>query len=377
MSAKKRAANQMNQGAEFRRPRAEAEKAAVAAPPPKSTKSMLLTAGLVILAALVLWSLYRKLNPTPPTPLPPKPMEQEKKWESLVEGGRMWDMLKAFLAIGPRVAGTPGSLQAQARIKAELEAAGIRDIREQKFTAKTPEGQVSMTNVIGILPGKNREGIAIAAHYDSKLFREFQFVGANDAASAVVVLFELAKKLAAGAADREVTYYFVFFDGEEAFKPDWRDWEEETKELDHTYGSRHFVKKMDEDGYAVKALVLLDMVGDKDYSLVDVPDFSPELTAIFKKASADAFGVNFFTQTPRGMEDDYVPFLAEKIPVIDLIDFLYGPSGQEYWHTPEDTIDKLDKRSLERTGTLVLTALPSVEKMVSKALQAGPATKPK
>src|SRR4029079_15493223 len=125
------------------------------------------------------------------------------------------------------------------------------------------------------------------------------------------------------------------------------------------------------------ALVLLDMVGDKDYSLIDVPDFSPELTSIFKKASVDAFGVNFFTQTPPGVEDDYVPFLAEKIPVIDIFDFLCGPSGLEYWHTPEDTIDKLDRRSLERTGTLVLTALPSLEKMVSKALQSGTATKPK
>ena len=127
---------------------------------------------------------------------------------------------------------------------------------------------------------------------------------------------------------------------------------------------------MEEEKYPIKALVLLDLVGDKDYSLVDYPtDFSPELTAIFKNASIETFGVNFFTQTPPDLEDDYVPFMAEKIPVIDLIDFQYGPSGLEYWHTPEDTIDKLDQRSLERTGTLVLAALPDVEKMVAKGLQ--------
>ena len=67
-----------------------------------------------------------------------------------------------------------------------------------------------------------------------------------------------------------------------------------------------------------------------------------------------------------------MPFLDEKIPVIDLIDFEYGPGGSHaYWHTQEDTIDKLDKRSLERTGTLVLTALPAVEKMVLKGILAG------
>jgi glutaminyl-peptide cyclotransferase len=371
MSAKKRAAKQMNQGAEARRVRVEPERAPVATPPPKSKKSLLITIVLGLLALLVLWSLYKKLNPTPPTPLPPKPMELEKQWQSTVDGARMWDMLKAFLAIGPRVAGTPGSEAAQQRIKAELGAAGITDVREQKFTAKTPEGPVNFTNVIGVLPGKNREGIAIAAHYDSKLFKEFNFVGANDAASAVVVVFELARKLKAAGADRDITYYFIFFDGEEAFRLDWRSWEREPGgDLDHTYGSRHFVKKMEEEKYAVKALVLLDLVGDKDYSLVDYPtDFSPELTAIFKNASIQTFGVNFFTQTPSDLEDDYVPFMAEKIPVIDIIDFQYGPSGLEYWHTPEDTIDKLDQRSLERTGTLVLAALPHVEKMVAKGLQ--------
>ena len=98
-------------------------------------------------------------------------------------------MLEALReASGPRVAGTPGSVKAQELIKAELGAAGITDVREQKFTDKTPEGRGQLRRTsIGVLPGKRKEGIALAAHYDSKLFKEFNFVGANDAASAVVV----------------------------------------------------------------------------------------------------------------------------------------------------------------------------------------------
>ena len=172
-------------------------------------------------------------------------------------------------------------------------------------------------------------------------------MGANDAASAVVVVFELARKLKAPGADRDLTYYFIFFDGEEAFRFDWRSWERRARRrpADNTYGSRHFVRKMEEEKYAVKALVLLDLVGDKDYSLVEYPtEFSPELIAIFKNASIETFGVEFLrADRRRTSSDDYVPFMAEKIPVIDLIDFQYGPLGNlDYWHTREDTLDKLE-----------------------------------
>jgi glutaminyl-peptide cyclotransferase len=381
MSAKKRAANRKP---DFEGRRDDAGRAAVAATPAdaKPGRKHVLNIVLALLAILVLWALWRKWNPPLPPRLPPKPIEQEKAdWTSTVDGPRMWSMLKRFLDQGPRVAGTPGSLKAQAMIKAELGAAGITDIREQKFTEKTPVGDVNFANIIGVLPGKRREGIAIAAHYDTKDLKELpNFVGANDAASAVVVVFELARKLKAQAGERDLTYYFVFFDGEEAFRFDWTDdpgsmephanWERETGQPDNTYGSRYFARKMrDEDTYPVKALVLLDMVGDKDYSLAQSADFSPELVAIFKKASIDTFGVDFFVQAMRGpgsLRDDFTPFLAEKVPCIDLIDFEYGPLGNlDYWHTHEDTLDKLSQRSLERTGTLVLAALPAVEAMLA------------
>jgi hypothetical protein len=321
-------------------------------------------------ALIVGWFLYRKFIYKPYVqPVPAKPVLVEKAWTSLIDGERAMASVKRLVDLGPRVAGTEGSLRAQQMIRAELGAAGITDIREQKFTEKTPKEDRTFTNLIGVLPGKRPEGIAIAAHYDSKLFEDFRFVGANDAASAVAVVFELARKLKAGAADREVTYYFLFLDGEEAFLFDWNQWERETGNKDNTYGSRHFVRKMDEEKYMVRALILLDLVGDKDYSLVADPEFSPELMAIFKDASKEALGVNFFVQE-RTVGDDHDPFVEAGVPAINLIDFEYGRDGNlDYWHTPEDTIDKLSARSLERTGTLVLTALPRVEAMVTKGLK--------
>jgi hypothetical protein len=324
--------------------------------------------GLLIL--FLIWAVWRKFNPPAPPKVPPKLVEIEKPdWKSAVDGARMWSMLERFLKLGPRVAGTPGSERAQDLIKAELGAAGVSDVRFQKFTDKTPNGDVNFTNVIGVLPGKRKEAIAIAAHYDSKELKEFPFVGANDAASAVVVVFELARQIAQ-QKDRELTYYFIFFDGEEAFLFDWKSWEDAGNGQDHTYGSRYFVRKMREDDtYQVKTLVLLDMVGDKDYSLANSTDFSPELLSIFVKHSKATFGVDFFIQPHGQMGDDYTPFMEEKIPVIDIIDFEYGPAGNlDYWHTHEDTIDKLSQKSLERTGTLVLAALPDVEKMVLRGL---------
>jgi glutaminyl-peptide cyclotransferase len=370
MGAKKRDA-QMAAGA---RRKDEAKPASAAAVPAnEGRKKILTTIGTVALVALLGVIVYFKFVHKPYVkPLEPSPLERERKdWQSLIDGERAMASIKRLLDLGPRVAGTEGSIRAQQMIKAELGAAGISDIREQKFTDKTPKGDGNFANLIGVLPGKRPEGIALAAHYDSKLFEDFYFVGANDAASAVGVLFELARKLKA-MPDREITYYFLFFDGEEAFLFDWNQWESETEQIDNTYGSRYFVRKMDDENYPIKALVLLDLVGDIDYSLANSEDFSKELVGIFKKASVETFGVDFFVQQHAHLGDDHEPFVKKGIPAIDLIDFEYGRGGsREYWHTPLDTIDKLSVRSLERTGTLVLKALPEVEKMVLKGLSVG------
>ncbi len=339
-----------------------------AAAPKSRMPAWLPWAGLIALAALVVWAKW----PRDPERVPEKVQEKEKAWTSTVDGKAIMSSVERILNIGPRVAGTEGSKAAQRMIKAELAAAGVADIREQPFTAKTPKGEFAMTNLIGVLPGKRPEAIALAAHYDSKYFEGFKFLGANDSASAVAVLFELARKLK--ARENEVTYYFVFLDGEEPFNVDWGNQEDGTP--DNTYGSRYLAKNMRD--YSMKAFVLLDMVGDADWSLVrDPKSCSAQLISIFEEASRDVFGVNFLVQQTE-VSDDHIPFKEAGVLAMDLIDFEYGPNGnREYWHTPKDTIDKLSVRSLERTGTLVLAALPKIEAIVIRlaAVESLPAKK--
>lgn len=352
--------------------------AAIPPPPPESGPSqgtriggLLLTVGLLAVGGFYVW---RKLNPPAATPLDPNKyvvVEKETEWTSLVDGARALDIAKRLCDLGPRVAGTEGAKMARDFIKAELAAVGVTDVKEQAFNQGTPIGPVDFVNLIGVLPGKRPEAIAIAAHYDSKLFKEFRFVGANDAASAVGLVIELARKLKAETSPLEFTYYFVFFDGEEAFNANWGEQEDGTP--DHTYGSRYLAS--DPKKYPIKALILADMIGEKDFSLVKDDNSTPWMVQTFMETSRATFGVNFF-KTENAIQDDHIPFRDAGVPVIDLIDFDFGIGKglgtMGYWHTADDTPDKLDRRGFDVTGTLILKALP---KVVAKLAKEYPAPK--
>ena len=116
-------------------------------------------------------------------------------------------------------------------ILAELQKSGLEP-QQQIFIASTPLGEISMANVIATIPGRRSERIAIASHYDTKLFRDIRFVGASDGASSTAALLELARVLK--ARSNEFTIELLFFDGEEAVV-DWN------RNNDNTYGSRHYV----------------------------------------------------------------------------------------------------------------------------------------
>ncbi len=350
----------------------KSKKAAMPLPDPEAGPSqaskiggMLLTVGLLAVGGFYLW---RKLNPPAPTPLEPNKyvtVEKETEWTSAVEGARALDIAKRLCDLGPRVAGSEGARMARDFIKAELAAVGVTDVREQPFNQGTPIGPVDFVNLIGVIPGKRPQAIAIAAHYDSKLFKDFRFVGANDAASAVGLVIELARKLKAETTPLEFTYYFVFFDGEEAFNAAWGEQEDGTP--DHTYGSRYLAS--DPKNYPIKALILTDMIGEKDFSLVKDDNSTPWMVQTFMETSRATFGVNFF-RTENAIQDDHIPFRDAGVPVIDLIDFDFGIGKglgtMGYWHTVDDTPDKLDRRGFDVTGTLVLKALPKVVAKLAK-----------
>jgi glutaminyl-peptide cyclotransferase len=288
-----------------------------------------------------------------PTPAPSNPGTVAPAFDS----ARAWEHLRKQVSFGPRPSGTPAIVETRRYIIEQLKSAGIES-REQMFIGMTPLGEVSMANVIATIPGKRKERIAIASHFDTKLFREFKFVGANDGASSTAALLELGRVLKArqNAGQNEFTIELLFLDGEEA-RLEWRG-------LDNTYGSRHYVEAAQKDKSlaTLKALVLLDMIGDRDLTVRRDANSTPWLVDLIWRAAARLGHSRTFSNELTTIEDDHLPFLRAGVPAVDIID-LDNPT----WHTQQDTLEFVTARSLQTVGDVVLAALPDIEKRLATA----------
>ena len=265
---------------------------------------------------------------------------------------RAWRHLEAQVQIGPRPAGTAALEKTRAYIREQLEAIGLEP-RQQAFIARTPLGEMSMANIIATIPGRRPDRIALASHFDTKR-AEFRFVGANDAASSTAALLELGRVLK--GRQPEFTIELLFLDGEEAINWDWRD-------PDNRYGSRHYVETAQKDGSlrTLKALLLLDMIGDRDLRISRDANSTPWLVDIVWNAAARlGHGATFVNQVTV-IEDDHIPFLRAGVPAVDIID-LENPT----WHTADDTLEHVTPRSLQIVGDVVLAALPDLEQRLSR-----------
>ncbi len=262
-----------------------------------------------------------------------------------VDGAAAFRHVERLVGIGPRVAGSPGGERARAYIVGELRRSGI-EAEVRPFEAGTPHGRLRMANVIARLPGRRPEVVVLAGHYDTKLFNSFRFVGANDGGSSAALLIELARRLA--KAPRDYTLWVVWFDGEEA--------REAWTATDSLYGSRHLAAELAHAGRLPRALVLVDMIGDRDLNIRRDTYSTPWLTDILWSSAARLGYAKHFLSDPLPVEDDHAPFLQAGVPAALLIDFDYPP-----WHTAGDTLDKVSARSLAIVGDVVLDALPSIE----------------
>ena len=262
-----------------------------------------------------------------------------------VDGAAALRHVERLVAIGPRVAGSAGAERARAYIVGELRRIGIEP-EVQSFEAATPHGWLRMANVIARLPGRRPDVVVLAGHYDTKLFNSFRFVGANDGASSAALLLELARRLT--KAPREYSVWVVWFDGEEA--------RETWTANDSLYGSRHLAAELERAGRLPRALVLMDMIGDRDLNIRRDTYSTPWLTDILWASAARLGHSKHFLNDPMPVEDDHAPFLKAGVPAALLIDFDYPP-----WHTADDTLDKVSARSLAVVGDVVLDALPSIE----------------
>ncbi len=270
------------------------------------------------------------------------------------DSNKAFEHLRKQVSFGPRPSGTPAIAETRRYIIEQLKAAGIES-REQMFIGMTPLGEVSMVNVIATIPGKRKERIALASHFDTKLYREFRFVGANDGASSTAALLELGRVLK--QRPNEFTIELLFLDGEEARMPEWRG-------NDNTYGSRHYVQAAQKDKSlaTLRALILLDMIGDRDLTVRRDSNSTPWLVDLVWAAAARVGHSGTFSNELTTVEDDHIPFLRAGIPAVDIID-LENPT----WHTPQDTLEFVNARSLQTVGDVVLAALPDIEKRLASA----------
>jgi glutaminyl-peptide cyclotransferase len=255
--------------------------------------------------------------------------------------------VKQLVSFGPRPPGSPGIAQAQSYITSYLKTLGL-EVEHQDFLATTPSGSIAMENILAKGPVAKDRVIILGSHYDTKVMHNSLFVGANDGGSSTGLLMELGRVI---SQEREsYPVWFVFFDGEEAQK--------EWTENDSLYGSRHFIERLKADGMItrIKAMILLDMIGDRDLVLERDLSSTPWLLDLIIKSAQELGHGRHFAGAPRTMVDDHIPFIQAGIPAADLIDLDYGFANL-YWHSPNDTLDKISPRSLKVAGEIVLRAL--------------------
>ena len=268
------------------------------------------------------------------------------------DSSRAWSDLRQVVALGPRPAGSPAVEQTRQYIKSQLAPLDI-PVAEQAWDDRTPAGPVHMVNLVATIPGASKNRVVIAGHFDTKRYREFRFVGANDGGSSTAFLIEIARVLK--ARKNALTIELLFLDGEEAVG--------EWQGLDHTYGSRHYVEVAKRDGSlsSLKALLLVDMIADRDLRIRRDANSTSWLTdLVWNAARAQKLGA-YFPNERTEIEDDHLPFVEAGVPALDIIDLEY-----DAWHTPMDTLDAISARSLQVVGDVLLAALPQIEQRLTR-----------
>jgi len=265
------------------------------------------------------------------------------------DGTRAYKHVEQLVAIGPHSAGTDGIKHAQEYIVSQLKSFGCPVEEEDFHATSTPVGNVAMKNILVKIPSANPNIVLYGSHYDTK--RMDNFVGADDGGSSTGVLLELARLLC--MRKNSVTVWLAFFDGEEDFNTTWAE--------DNTYGSRELAASLANSGdlKRVKAMILVDMVGPTNPVYKRESNSTPWLTDLLWSTAARLGYGNVFVSDPSNISDDHLSFTKRNVPSVDIID-LEVP----YWHTPQDTLDKVDPRTLAITGHVLIASVPELEKRI-------------
>lgn len=267
---------------------------------------------------------------------------QKKIWEEF-SGDKAFAHVQQLVDLGPRPPGSEALEKSRNYIEKQLSSFGWKVVR-QVFADETPRGKMQFINLIATFAGSGEKtsppSFLLCSHYDTKVFDTFRFVGANDGGSSTGLLLELARVLGQHPElARKID--LVFFDGEEAF--------ENFSETDGIYGSRYFAKQLEANRRAkeFRGGILFDMVGDRSLNVTLPPDSPPQIVGKLFAAAESLKVRDHFTYFDRDITDDHTPLNAIGIPTIDIIDFDFS-----WWHTSEDTIDKISAESLQTVGSV-------------------------
>ena len=249
------------------------------------------------------------------------------------DSSRAYADVQTQVAFGPRTPGSEGHIQIREWMRAELESAG--------WMVEVHESERMGHPITNIIAKRNDDApqIILGAHYDTRFFadndpdltkRSQPVSGANDGASGVAILLEMARSL----PDDTVPVWLVFFDTEDQGNIAGWDW---------ILGSRAFAEEIP---VRPEAVVIVDMIGDADLNIYLEQNSNVTIrTEIWSTAEKLGYGKQFINEEKYSMEDDHTPFLEAGLPAVDIIDFDYP-----YWHTAQDTADKVSAESLQADG---------------------------
>lgn len=262
---------------------------------------------------------------------------------------------EALVAIRPRAAGSAGARRAAVHLEGKLKEFGYKATIDT-FSEETPDGKKFFNNVLGRLPGNTQRLIVIGSHFDTKSGISAEFEGANDSGSSSGALLELARVLAE-EGPHETEFLIAFFDGEECTH--------EYAPNDGLHGSKQLAQMLVDAGGAqhVEAVIILDMIGDKNLNVTVPRNSSKTLIKELFYAAHEVGTRSTFSIGKGSILDDHVPFLLAGMPAIDVIDFEFGsaPGLNDYWHTIEDSMDKLSAESLQKIGDTILQMVKNLQ----------------
>ena len=273
------------------------------------------------------------------------------------DGNQAYEHIRHLVEIGPRPPDSDGIRRAQAYIVGQLKSFGC-PVEEHDFHASTVLGNLAMKNIVVKLPGAGPGIVLYTTHYDT--VRIPNFVGADDGGSGTGVMLELARLFC--ARKNSLNVWIVFFDGEEA-QGNWTDaasvqWKNDSS--NNTFGSREMAAQMALSGELkrVKAMILADMIGPQNAKITRDTGSTRWLTDfIWDTAAQLGYQGTFVDQDYTVGGDDHFSFIRRGVAGCDLIDF-----SVPYWHTTQDTLDKIDPKSLGIVGTVLAETLPRFEK---------------